>query len=55
MKPHYLLIALTIGTFIFPATKPSLVLAQPVQLTQTNSEENERKVSVQTIAAKVTV
>ena len=55
MKPHYLLIALTIGTFILPATKPSLVLAQPVQLTQNNTEENERKVEVQSIAAKVTV
>jgi tetratricopeptide (TPR) repeat protein/S1-C subfamily serine protease len=55
MKPHYLLIALTIGTFIFPATKPLLVSAQPVQLTQTNTEENQRKVEVQSIAAKVTV
>jgi tetratricopeptide (TPR) repeat protein/S1-C subfamily serine protease len=55
MKPHYLLIALTIGTFILPATKPLLVLAQPVQLTQTNTEENERKLAAQSIAAKVTV
>lgn len=55
MKPHHLLIALTIGTFILPATKPLLVLAQPVQLAQPNTEENERKVAVQSIAAKVTV
>jgi tetratricopeptide (TPR) repeat protein/S1-C subfamily serine protease len=55
MKSHYLLIALTIGTFILPATKTLLVSAQAVQLTQNNPEENERKVEVQSIAAKVTV
>jgi tetratricopeptide (TPR) repeat protein/S1-C subfamily serine protease len=55
MKPHYLLIALTIGTLIFPATQPLLVSAQPVQLTQNDTGETKSKAELQRIAAKVTV
>jgi S1-C subfamily serine protease len=57
MKPHYLLIALTIGTFTFPTIRPSVVSAQPVQLAQNNPKGNEVKsiVDLQSIAAKVTV
>jgi tetratricopeptide (TPR) repeat protein/S1-C subfamily serine protease len=55
MKPHYLLIALTIGTFILPATKPPLVLAKPAQPTHNNPKANERKVNTQSVAARVTV
>ena len=55
MKPHYLLIALTIGTLILPATQPLLVSAQLVQLAENDTGENKSSAELQRIAAKVTV
>ena len=55
MKLHYLLIALTIGTLILPATQPLLVSAQPVQLAENDTGENKSSAELQRIAAKVTV
>jgi tetratricopeptide (TPR) repeat protein/S1-C subfamily serine protease len=55
MKPHYLLIALTIGTLILPTTQPLLGSAQPVQLAENDTGESKSRAELQRIAAKVTV